>query len=129
MAAGTGVVYIEQYAKWEAVFFLYQDANKTIPFDMTGYTNPRMQIRDRANSDIVIAEPTLTFGEYTDVKNNTFTAIFGKLTAAETGLILASGQTYQEVSNYIYDVLVDDPGGEPIRLFNDYAKVSPGVTR
>ena len=52
MAAGKGEIYIEQYAKWEAIFLTYQDVANTIPISLSGYTNPRMQIKDTANANI-----------------------------------------------------------------------------
>lgn len=123
MAAATGVIYIEQYAKWSAIFKLFQDEKMTIPMKLGGYSNPRMQIRDSANSNVVIAAPTIFIF---DIDNGWLKAL---LTAAQTGSISVSGQTYQMVSDYVYDVLMDDPSGEPIRLFNGYAQISPGVTR
>ena len=123
LAAGKGEIYIEQYAKWSALFYLYRDSNKSDPVNLNGYSNPRMQIRNAANSNTIIANPTISI---IDVANG---CLLATLTAVQTGAIQTSGQTYSNVSNYVYDILIDDPSGETVRLFNDYAKVSPGVTR
>lgn len=123
MSAGTGVIYIEQNAKWSAIFKLYQDAANTVPVNLTGYSNPRMQIREEANSGTVIATPTISI---IDIEKGWLKA---SLTATQTSAITTAGQTYQMLSNCVYDILIDDSSGEPIRLFNDFAKISPGVTK
>ena len=122
MAAGQADIYIEKYATWAAIITLYQDAANTIPVNLTGYTNPIMQIRDKAGGT-VIATPTVVIYDAAAGK------IKASLAASQTGAIATTGEVYSATTNNVYDLKITDPSGDPVRVLNGYAKISPGVTQ
>jgi len=115
--AKTLPIYIDQGATWTLGLTLSNWSE-----DLDGYS-ARMQIRDSAQSSTIIAEPT---GTITSTSDKT---IQFELTEEETAAISATGDTYSDVTEYYYDVKLEDSAGTVWRLFNGPCYVSPEVTK
>lgn len=120
MAAGVANIYIEQYEYWTGQFRFYQDTEQTIPVDFTGYSNPKLQIRSVPSSPEIIASATAFIVSG---------GIDAELSGEQTGSIIACGQDFREVTRLVYDLVVDNPAGNQVRLSNGAAFISPGVSR
>lgn len=122
MPAGKADLYIEQGADWLVTIFLYQDKQQIIPFDLTGY-NVEMQIRKEAGSCNITAAPAISIVDAASGK------IECRLTSAETQAIPVRGRSYDEMTDYVYDMYIKKaPDGARRRVLNGYVHVSPGVT-
>lgn len=122
MLAAYQNINIERYADWSAIITLWQDEAKTKPVTLNSFT-VAMKIRKNASLDsTVLATPTAVV--YDAAKGQ----IRVSLTAAQTAAIPTSGETCTTTDYYSYDITITNATGIVTRVFNGYAKVSPGVT-
>jgi len=110
---------IDQGSTWIVVITLKSASGA---WDLTGHTL-RMQIRESAQSSTIIASPACTVTDATNGK------IQVKLTAAQTAAISATGKGYSNVTEYYYDLEMENSSGTVWRLINGPCYVSPEVTK
>jgi hypothetical protein len=111
MPAGVYDIYIEQ----GATFTLAIDV---AGLNLSGYSG-RGQIRSKANSSEILAPLTVTIaGSVVNIS----------LTAAQTALLPATGDLYNNTYSATYDVELFS-GASVVRLLNGVARISPEVTK
>ena len=115
MSAGNYPIEVEQGATYRRTFTVTNDAS---PFDLTGCII-RMQVRAKVTSPDVLAEKT------TVNSSITVNPLEGEFTFTFTDEESAAWDWRKGV----YDVEVELPGGDVIRLFEGTFTVKPEVTR
>jgi len=119
MAAGLLNLVIEQGVTF-GMTITVKDSTGTV-INITGYTF-RGSIKESAQDTAAVKAFTCTI---TDAVNGVFTV---GLTDTETAALPATGDTYDEYSEYVYDIEMEDSGGVVTRLLNGAVSVSPEVT-
>lgn len=116
MSSGEINLIIEQFASWSLDLTVTDAAGA--PYDLTG-AGARMQIRAATGGDLFV-ELSTAGGEITIPAPATDGKIELRLTPAETGaLAFGSG---------LFDLLIDEVGGDVLRIIQGRAKLSAGVT-
>jgi hypothetical protein len=116
MTAGVYDLYIEAEAGFEQDFLWEGDDG--LPVSLVGYTAEMMFRVNYADNTPVL---TLSDGGNGIELGGAGGTIVIKLTHIQTGAL--------SVGNYVYDILMTPPTGEPIRFLQGAAKVSPAVTK
>ena len=115
------VVYNPTIEQGASASFDITIAVNNIPKNLTGYIG-RSQIRDRANGTI-LATPVVSIVDATAGLMNWY------LSDEESSKIPTTGEVYNKKEKYVYDVIIESPGGKITRVINGVVYVSPGVTR
>lgn len=115
MSASKYNIYIEKGATYE----LNITAESGIDFNNYNITG---SIKKHAYDTLALIEFTCTVSSATQLQIS--------LTATQTGTLEASGNSYADVTKYVYDVYATAKvGSEVIRLLNGIVDVSPEVSK
>ena len=91
------------------------------PIDLTGYTGSAA-IKKYCGADSAIALPEVEITDPTEGK------ILISLTSEETASFVVNGNTYRDVTSYVYDVyLTETESGEVSRILEGTVEISPAV--
>ena len=113
-------IVIDQGSVFSLVVVLKDDDG--VPLDLTGYTM-RGQIRASCASATTIIAFTCT---NTDPMLGQFTC---SLTTAQTTALATTGATFDEYTEYVYDVEIVSASSVATRVLNGHAYLSPEVTK
>lgn len=94
---------------------------ESTPVDITGYTFS-CKVRESADDDAVTAEAQCNI---IDAPNGLMEIFFDD---AVTGQIDVDGQTYDETTDFVWDLYATAPEGDTLRIMNGTCSVSPGVS-
>lgn len=120
--AATKDILVNQGADYRIQFRLCTGTKEEYtPINIEGYTF-KCKIRESADSDEVLAEADCYV---VDAEQGLMEVFFDD---SVTGLIETDGITYDDTSQYVWDVYVTAPKGDTIRITNGYCYVSPGVS-
>lgn len=120
MSAGVYDITIEQGTTFELALAIKNTDGS--PKDLTGYTISG-SIRTSAVSATVVEDFTCT------ITSAAAGLVTVGLTDSETSGIPTSGSTYDEYTEYVYDIETESGSGVIERLLNGKVFVSPEVTR